>query len=93
MSLEKGCRTKSKEANFLNIVNKVQDLYHDHLSREYGENEANCLSDTNKQIETTDGKGKTKKKNDKSSAPVLYVKLIYSSENKKFSTIFKSGLL
>ena len=34
-------------------------------------------------------KGKTKKKKDKSSAPVLYVKLIYSSENKKFLTIFK----
>ena len=33
-------------------------------------------------------KAKPRKK-DKSSAPVLYVKLIYSSENKKFSTIFK----
>ena len=42
-----------------------------------------------KQIEYTDGKGKTKKKMDKSSAPVLYVKLIYSSDNKKCSTIFK----
>ena len=42
-----------------------------------------------KQIEYIDGKGKTKKKKDKSSAPVLYVKLIYSSDNKKFSTIFK----
>ena len=42
-----------------------------------------------KQIEYVDGKGKTKKKKDKSSAPVLYVKLIYSSENTKFSTIFK----
>ena len=34
-------------------------------------------------------KGKTKKKKDVSSSPVLYVKLIYSSETKKFSTIFK----
>ena len=42
-----------------------------------------------KQNEYTDGKGKTKKRKDKSSAPVLYVKLIYSSDNKKFSTIFK----
>ena len=88
---KKDAEPNQKETNFLNIVNKVQDLCHDHLSREYGENEANCLSDIlyYKQIETTDGKGKIKKKKDKSSAPVIYVKLIYSSENKKFSTIFK----
>ena len=91
MSLEKGCRTKSKRTNFLNIINKVQDLCRDHLSREYGENEAACLSDIlyYKQIEYTDGKGKTKKKKDKTSAPVLYLKLIYSSDTKKFSTIFR----
>ena len=88
---KKDAEPNQKETNFLNIINKVQDLCHDHLSREYGKNEANCLSDIlyYKQIETTDGKGKIKKKKDKSSAPVLYVKLIYSSENKKFSTIFK----
>ena len=34
-------------------------------------------------------KGKTKRKKDESSSPVLYVKLIYSTETKKFSTIFK----
>ena len=34
-------------------------------------------------------KVKLRRKKDKSSAPVLYVKLIYSSDNKKFSTIFK----
>ena len=63
----------------------------DHLSRDYGENEAACLSDIlyYKQIEYTDGKGKTKKKKDKTSAPVLYVKLINSSDTKKFSTIFR----
>ena len=42
-----------------------------------------------KQIEYVDKKGKTKKKKDESSSPVLYVKLIYSTETKKFSTIFK----
>ena len=41
-----------------------------------------------KQVEQVDKKGKTNKKRDESSSPVLYVKLIYSSENKKFSTIF-----
>ena len=87
----KDAEPNQKETNFLNIINKVQDLCRDHLSREYGENEAACLSDVlyYKQIEYTDGKGKIKKKKDKTSAPVLYVKLIYSSDNKKFSTIFR----
>ena len=84
---KKDAEPNQKETNFLNIVNKVQDLCRDHLSRDYGENEAACLSDVlyYKQIEYTDGKGKTKKKKDKTSAPVLYVKLI----TKKFSTIFR----
>ena len=62
-----------------------------HLSREYGENEATSLSDIlyYKQVEYIDQKGKTKKKKDKTSAPVLYVKLIYSSDTKKFSTLFR----
>ena len=34
-------------------------------------------------------KEKLKKKKDKTSSPVLYVKLIYSSDTKKFSTIFR----
>ena len=42
-----------------------------------------------KQVEYADKKGKTKEKKDESSSPVLYVKLIYSSETKKFSTIFR----
>ena len=88
---KKDVEPSQKEMNFFNNLNKVQELCHDHLSREYDENEAACLSDVlyYKQIEQVDGKGKIKKKKDKSSAPVLYVKLIYSSENKKFSTIFK----
>ena len=88
---KKNTEPNQKELNFFNIVNKVQDLCRDHLSREYGENEATSLGEIlyYKQIEYTDGKGKTKKKKDKSSTPVLYVKLIYSSDTKKFSTIFK----
>ena len=88
---KKDAEPNQKETNFLNIINKVQELCHGHLSREYGENEATFLSDIlyYKQIEYTDGKGKTKKKKYKSSAPVLYVKLIYSSDTKKFSTIFR----
>ena len=91
MSLEKDAEPNQKETNFLNIINKVQNLCRDHLSRDYGENEAASLSDVlyYKQIGYTDEKGKPKKKKDKSSAPVLYVKLIYSSDTKKFSTIFR----
>ena len=87
---KKDAEPNQKETNFLNIINKVQDLCRDHLSRDYGENEAACLSDVlyYKQSEYIDGKGKTKK-TDNTSAPVLYVKLIYSSDTKTFSTIFR----
>ena len=82
---KKDAEPNQKEINFYSIV------YNDHLERQYGENEAASLSEIlyYKQIEYVDGKGKTKKKKDKSSAPVPYDKLIYSSENKNFSTIFK----
>ena len=86
---KKDAEPNQKETNFLNIIKKVQDLCQDHLSREYGENEASSLSDMlyYKQVEYFDKKGKTEKKKDETSSPVLYVKLIYSSETKKFSTI------
>ena len=88
---KKDTEPNQKETNFLNIIKKVQDLCRDHLSREYGENEAASLSDIlyYRQVEYTDKKGKTKKKNDETSSPVLYVKLIYLSDTKKFSTIFR----
>ena len=88
---KKDAEPNKKETTFFNIINKVQDLCPDHLSRDYGENEATGLSDIlyYKQVEYVDQKGKTKKKKDKTSALVLYVKLIYSSDTKKFSTIFR----
>ena len=88
---KKDAEPNQKETNFLNIIKKVQELCQDHLSREYGENQAAFLSDVlyYKQIEYFDKKGKTKKKKDETSAPVLYVKLIYSSDTKKFTTIFR----
>ena len=88
---KKDAEPNQKETNFLNIIKKVQELCQDHLLREYGENEASSLTDMlyYKQIKYVDKKGKNKKKKDESSSPVLYVKLIYSSETKKFSTIFK----
>ena len=87
---KKDAKPNQKETNFLNIIEKVQELCQDHLSKEIGENEATSLSDIlyYKQVEYNDKKGKTKKKRDETSSPVLYVKLIYSSDTKKFSTIF-----
>ena len=88
---KKDSEPNQKETNFLNIINKVFDLCHNYLSRDYSENEASSLSDIlyYKQNEYIDQKGKTKKKKEKTSAPVLYVNLIYSSDTKKFSTIFR----
>ena len=81
-----------KEENFFNLLKKIQDICRDHLSKEYGENEAASFGEIlyYKQIEYTNEKGKLKKKKDKSSAPTLYVKLFYSEETKKISTIFKT---
>ena len=89
---KKDAEPNKKETNFFNIIKKVQELCQNYLSREYGENEASSLSDMlyYKQTEEFDDKkGKIKKKKDKSFSPVLYVKLIYSSETKKFSTLFR----
>ena len=87
---KKDAEPNQKETNFFNIINKVQELCQDHLSREYGENQATSLSDIlyYKQNDYNDKKGKSKKEKDKTSAPVLYVKLISSSDTKKFSTGF-----
>ena len=87
---KKNAEPNKKERNFFNIINKVQDLCRDHLSSNYGENEATSLSDVlfYSQKEYVDQKGKTKKKRDKTSSPALYVKLIYSTVTKKFLTIF-----
>ena len=73
---KKDSEPNQKETNFLNIIKKVQNLCQHHLSREYGENESSSLTDMlyYKQIEYVDKKGKTKKKKDESSSPVLYVK-------------------
>ena len=81
-----------KEENFLNLLNKIYDICRDHLAKKYVDNEATSLGRVlyYKQIETKNSNGKIKKKKDKSSAPVLYVKLIYSEETKKISTIFKT---
>ena len=42
---KKDAEPNQKETNFLNIINKVQELCQDHLSRDYSENQATSLSD------------------------------------------------
>lgn len=63
-----------------------------YLEDEYGPDLASNLTNIlyYKQIEFKDKKGKTKKKKDKSAAPVLYVKLIYSDKTKKILSLFRT---
>ena len=87
---KKHAEPNQKETNFFNIINKVYDLCQNHLSREYGDNDRYLLDILYyKQVEYIDQKGISKKKKDKTSSPVFYVKLIYSSDTKKFSTVFR----
>ena len=61
---KKNAEPNKKERNFFNIINKVQDLCRDHLSSNYGENEATSLSDVlfYSQKEYVDQKVKQKRK-------------------------------
>ena len=88
---KKDAEPNQKETNFLNIINKVKELCQNHLSSEYCENEASCLSNMlyYKQVEDDKKGKKNKKEKDNVFSPVLYVKLIYSSVTKKFSTLFR----
>ena len=70
----------------------IHDICRSYLEKNYGENRAASLGEIlyYKQIEYTNDKGKTKKKRDKSRAPVLYIKLIYSDKTKKILSIFRT---
>ena len=61
---KKGAEPNQKEKNFFNIIKKVFVLCQNHLSREYGENEASSLSDMlyYKQVEQDDKKVKPRRK-------------------------------
>ena len=81
-----------EEQDFFNALNKIHSICLDHLVEYYGDNEASSFGEIlyYKHIEYQISKGKTKKKKDESSSPVLYVKLIYSDKAKKFLTIFRT---
>ena len=85
-------KPNQEEKYFYNVLNKIHDICRSYLEKNYGENQAASLGEIlyYKQIEYVNEKGKTKKKKDKSRAPVLYVKPIYSDKTKKILSIFRT---
>ena len=87
----KDSEPNNKEKAFLEIINKVTTLSQQYLEKEYGPDLASSLTTPlyYKQEEYIDKKGKKKTRNDPSSAPVFYAKLIYSEKSKKILSLFK----
>ena len=85
-------KPNQEEQDFFDLLSNIHDICRSHLAKEYGDNEASSLREIlyYKQIESTNEKGKIKKKKDKSRAPVLYVKLIYSDKTKKTLSLFRT---
>ena len=81
-----------KEKAFFEAINNIKTICQQHLENKYGADLASSMSEPlyYKQVEYTDKKGKKKTKRDTSSAPVLYVKLIYSEKSKKILSLFKT---
>ena len=87
----KNVQPNDKEKAFFELINNLQSLSQQYLENEYGADLASTLSSPlyYKQEEYIDKKGKKKTRNDPSSAPVLYAKLIYSEKSKKILSLFK----
>ena len=87
----KDTEPNNKEKAFLVVINNLTSLSQQYLENEYGPDLASSLTSPSyyKQEEYTDKKGKKKTRNDPSSAPVFYAKLIYSEKSKKILSLFK----
>ena len=87
----KDSEPNNKEKAFLDVINNLTSLSQQYLENEYGPDLASSLTTPlyYKQEEYTDKKGKKKTRNDPSSAPVFYAKLIYSEKSKKILSLFK----
>ena len=85
-------KPNQEEKDFHDAIKKIHEICRDYLEKNFGDNEATSLGEIlyYKHIEYQNSKGKTKKKKDESSSPVLYVKLIYSDKTKKILTIFRT---
>ena len=89
---EKDSEPNSQEKAFFDAINNVMGISRLHLESEYGADLASSMSSPfyYKQVEYTDKNRKKKNKKDKSAAPVLYAKLIYSEKSKKILYLFKT---
>ena len=87
----KDSEPNNKEKAFLDVINNLTSLSQQYLEKEYGPDLASSLTTPlyYKQEEYIDKKGKKKTRNDPSSAPVFYAKLIYSEKSKKILSLFK----
>ena len=87
----KDSEPNNKEKAFFDVINNLTSLSQKYLQNEYGPDLASSLTSPlyYKQVEYTDKKGKNKTRNDPSSAPVFYAKLIYSEKSKKILSLFK----
>ena len=85
-------KPNQEEKDFYDAINNIHEICRHYLKKNFGDNEATSLGEIpyNKHIEYQNSKGKTKKKKDESSSPVLYVKLISSDKIKKILTIFRT---
>ena len=88
----KDSEPNEKEKAFFDTLNNLREICCRHLEKEYGPDMASILSSPfyYKQVEYTDKKGKKKTRDDESSAPVLYAKLIYSEKSKKILSLFNT---
>ena len=87
----KDSEPNTKEKAFFKAINNITTICQQHLENDYGADLASSLSSPlyYKQEEYIDKKGKKKTRIDRSSAPVLYAKLIYSEKSKKILSLFK----
>ena len=85
-------KPNQEEKDFYDAIKKIHDICRVYLKEYYGDNEGTGLGEIlyYKQIEYVSSKGKTKKKKDESSSPVLYVKLIYSDKTNKILSILRT---
>ena len=75
--LAKDSEPNTQEKAFFDVINNITTICQQHLESEYGADLASSLK-------------KKKTKRDRSAAPVLYAKLIYSEKSKKILSLFKT---
>ena len=87
----KDSEPSEKEKEFFEFISNLTSLSQKYLEKEYSPDVASSLTSPlyYKQEEYIDKKGRKKTRNDSSSAPVLYAKLIYTDKSKQILSLFK----